>query len=95
MEVQKFCASQIQLANALRKVIDAYVEGQITNAAMTQSVEELVDINRDKFYKNGAIRTKLKNLIGKKRLEIVLKVLQQVKGGTKEGGTKENDSKGN
>jgi uncharacterized protein (TIGR04540 family) len=80
MEISKFHTTQADLANTLKIVIDSYMESEIKEEEMVESVVDLITLNTDKYYAKGTdeVAYKVKALLGVKRLSLVKKVLRQV-----------------
>lgn len=78
MGVQKYCITQNQLIAAIKTIIDDYVAGKTTNITMKNNITELLEINKNEFYyTDGTIKKKIKKEIGKKRIEMIQKVLNE------------------
>lgn len=77
MEIKSFYKNQRELAEALSKIIDEYWDNQIPESKMIDSLVRIVDNNRAKVFheETGEYTTVLRQQCGKKRLEIVSKVL--------------------
>lgn len=78
IEIQKYCSNQKQAATALKLLVDSYTNGEINNTEFEKLVKSFFDINMDKLYiGNNTIAFKIQKVVGKKRLEIIKKVLDQ------------------
>lgn len=78
IQIQKYCSNQQQVANSLKLLVDSYTNGKISNTEFEKLVRNIFDINRDKLYiENNTIAVKVSRIVGKKRLDIIKKVLEQ------------------
>lgn len=75
MELKLFYKTQRELASALNSIIDAYWENQIDEKILIKEVEDIYKNNPNKVLKNGDFTTILKQQCGKRRLEIVDRIL--------------------
>lgn len=77
MEIKSFYKNQRELAEALSKIIDDYWDSQISESKMIDSIIKIVDNNRSKVFleETGEYTAVLRQQCGKKRLEIVSKIL--------------------
>lgn len=77
MEIKSFYKNQRELAEALSKVIDKYWRSEIPENEMIDSVIKIVENNKSKVFTDdsGDFTTVLRQQCGKKRLEVVSKVL--------------------
>lgn len=75
MELKLFYKTQRELASALNSIIDAYWENQIDETILIKEVEDVYKNNPNKVLKNGGFTTILKQQCGKRRLEIVNRIL--------------------
>lgn len=80
MNILKFHTNQTDLANTIKYVIDSYLNNEISNEEMIENVNELINLNTDKYYKADTkdIATRIKLILGIKRLSLIDKVLKQV-----------------
>ena len=78
MEIKSFYKNQRELAEALSKVIDIYWRSEISENNMIDSIIRIVDNNKSKVFTddNGKFTAVLRQQCGKRRLEIVSKILQ-------------------
>lgn len=79
MEIKSFYKNQRELAEALSKVIDQYWGSQIPENEMIENVIRIVVNNKSKVFtdETGRFTTILRQQCGKKRLEIVSKILHK------------------
>lgn len=75
MEIKIFQKTQRDLAATLINVIDTYWEGGVTEKEMIEMIKKLYTNNTSKFIKKGEFTTVLLQQCGKRRLEVVSKVL--------------------
>ncbi len=75
LELKLFYKTQRELASALNSIIDAYWENKIDETILIKEVEDIYKNNPNKVLKNGDFTTILKQQCGKRRLEIVDRIL--------------------
>lgn len=75
MDIKFFQKTQRELATSINLVIDKYWDDEIDEANMIELIELLFDNNKSKFLKDGNFTTILRQQCGKRRLEVVSKVL--------------------
>jgi len=77
MEIKSFYKNQRELAGALSKVIDMYWNSEIPEIEMMDSIIRIVENNKSKVFadEKGEFTTVLRQQCGKRRLEVVSKVL--------------------
>ncbi|MDR7870708.1 MAG: TIGR04540 family protein [Tissierellaceae bacterium] len=75
MEVKMFYKTQRELAEVINQIIDGYWEDGISEENMMQQIRVLYRNNESKFVKDDNFTTILKQQCGKRRLEVVQKVL--------------------
>lgn len=75
LELKLFYKTQRELASALNSVIDAYWESKIDETVLIKEVEEIYKNNPNRVLKNGDFTTILKQQCGKRRLEVVNRIL--------------------
>ncbi|MBB2481348.1 TIGR04540 family protein [Bacillus sp. APMAM] len=75
MELKLFYKTQRELASALNSIIDAYWENKIEESILIKEVEDIYKNNPKKVLKYGDFTTILKQQCGKRRLEIVDRIL--------------------
>ncbi|WP_343009345.1 TIGR04540 family protein [Clostridium celatum] len=76
MEIKTFYKSQVEVANALSEVIDAYLEDKIEENFMINSINKIVSNNEDKVINAEGFTTVVKQKCGKRRLNIISKILK-------------------
>lgn len=75
MDVKLFQRTQRDLAAAINLVVDRYWEDEIEEIELIETVQDLYINNESKFIKSGDYTTVLRQQCGKRRLEVVSKVL--------------------
>lgn len=75
LELKLFYKTQRELASALNSIVDAYWENKIDETILIKEVEDIYKNNPNKVLKNGDFTTILKQQCGKRRLEIVDRIL--------------------
>ncbi|MCD5325370.1 MULTISPECIES: TIGR04540 family protein [Pontibacillus] len=75
MGIKLFHKTQRDLASSINHVIDRYWDNEIEEDQMMGLVKTLYNNNDTKFLKNGDFTTVLKQQCGKRRLEVVNKIL--------------------
>ena len=75
MEVKRFYKNQTEISTAINKVIDSYLNDEINEESMIKNIKIIYENNYSKIIKNGDYAKVLKQRCGKRRLEILLKVI--------------------
>lgn len=75
MKVKLFYRTQRDLATALNELVDSYHEEIIDEQMLIQSIETMYENNPNKLIKNNDFTTVVQQQCGKRRLEIVGKIL--------------------
>ncbi len=75
MELKLFYKTQRDLALVINQTIDNYWNNKISEQQMFDSIKVLYDHNMTKLLKNGSFTTIIQQQCGKRRLEIVRKIL--------------------
>ena len=75
MEVKRFYKNQTEISTAINKVIDSYLNDEINEESMIKNIKIIYENNYSKIIKNGDYAKVLKQRCGKRRLEIVSKVI--------------------
>ncbi|WP_026701730.1 TIGR04540 family protein [Salibacterium aidingense] len=75
MEVKLFQKTQRDLAASINLVIDKYWADEISESKMIELIHKLYSNNESKFIKDEQYTTVLRQQCGKRRLEVVSKVL--------------------
>lgn len=71
-----FYKSQKDVAYALKLLIDDYWEFKIEEAIFIQKLQQIIDNNQDLIFKDKDFTSLLKQRLGKKRIELILKVIE-------------------
>ncbi|MEK5379368.1 TIGR04540 family protein [Niallia sp. FSL W8-0635] len=75
MDIKIFQKTQRDLAATINVVIDKYWEDGISENEMIEIVQKLYSNNDSKFLKDDQFTTVLRQQCGKRRLEVISKVL--------------------
>ncbi|MDU1201792.1 MAG: TIGR04540 family protein [Clostridiales bacterium] len=75
MEVKRFYKNQTEISTAINKVIDSYLNDEINEESMIKNIKIIYENNYSKIIKNGDYAKVLKQRCGKRRLEILSKVI--------------------
>lgn len=76
MEIKVFQRTQRDLAEAINLVIDTYWQDAISENEMMELLQRLFNNNKNRFLKAGDFTTVLRQKCGKRRLEVVSRVLK-------------------
>ncbi len=68
-----------ELATCLKDIVDNYYEDLITYETMEENIMKIVNSNKDAIYKEKARSTKISNIIGANREEIINKIVEENK----------------
>lgn len=75
MEIKIFPKTQRDLAATINLVIDTYWENNVSEVEMIEMIQKLYSNNQKKFLKDNKFTTVLQQQCGKRRLEVVSRVL--------------------
>lgn len=75
MHIKLFYKTQRELAQSINSLIDSYWDDQLGEDLLIKSISDIYSNNENKVLKNGDFTTVLKQQCGKRRLEIVERVL--------------------
>ena len=75
MEVKMFYKTQRELADVINQLIDAYWDNELSEDFMIDQVTSLHRNNPSKMMKNNDFTTIVKQQCGKRRLEVVERIL--------------------
>lgn len=75
MEIKLFQKTQRDLAASINLVIDTYWEDDMSEVEMIEMIQKLYRNNQNKFLKDSRFTTVLQQQCGKRRLEVVSRVL--------------------
>lgn len=76
MQIKSFCKNQREVAQTINEVIDAYWEEQISEKEMIGFVEKIYLNNVDKVLKDGEYTKIIQQQCGKKRIDVISKILE-------------------
>ncbi|WP_010247748.1 TIGR04540 family protein [Acetivibrio cellulolyticus] len=76
MEIKMFYKTQRELADVINKLIDSYWTGDIKEEFLINQISGLYNNNPSKFMKNSDFTTIIKQQCGKRRLEVVERILK-------------------
>lgn len=79
MNIKTFQKTQRDLAATIVSIIDSYWDNEISENEMIEMVQILFINNKSKFLKEDQFTTVLRQQCGKRRLEVVKKVLNLAK----------------
>ncbi|NLJ18208.1 TIGR04540 family protein [Globicatella sulfidifaciens] len=75
MDVKLFYRTQRDLASAVNRIIDDYWDEKITEEEMINCIKIFYENNPNKFVKENKFTTIIQQQCGKRRLEIVKRIL--------------------
>lgn len=75
MELKLFHKTQRDLASAVNQTIDSYWDSVISEQEMIDTVKALYENNPTKFFKEQSFTKIIQQQCGKRRLEVVKKIL--------------------
>jgi uncharacterized protein (TIGR04540 family) len=75
LQVKLFYKTQRELAVALNEIVDAYWQDEVDNDEFVESIHNLYINNPNKVLKEGVFTTVLKQQCGKRRLEVIERIL--------------------
>lgn len=76
MEFKMFYKTQRELADVINQVIDLYWSDDITETEMIDTIKKLYANNSTKMIKEDDFTTVLKQQCGKRRLEVVQRIIE-------------------
>jgi uncharacterized protein (TIGR04540 family) len=76
LQVKLFYKTQRELAVSLNVVIDAYWDNEINEETLLKTISEMYINNPNKIHKEGEFTTVLKQQCGKRRLEVIERILK-------------------
>lgn len=68
--------NQLELSYALKQYIDAYFDNKVSDKDLEEKINLVIELNKEKFYSNGEIAKKPKQILGKTRLTILEQILK-------------------
>lgn len=75
MEVKMFYKTQREIAEVINKIVDGYWNDDILEEEMIDKIKSIYSNNLSKLIKDNDFTTILKQQCGKRRLEVVDKVI--------------------
>lgn len=75
MKIKSFCKNQREVAQTINEIIDAYWDEDISENDMIITIEKIYENNNEKIVKNGTYTKILQQQCGKKRLDVISKIL--------------------
>jgi uncharacterized protein (TIGR04540 family) len=73
--INTFCRNQKEVSALINKVIDQYWNKQYSESEMISMIKTIVSNNESLVLKNGDFTTTVKQVCGKRRLEIVARII--------------------
>lgn len=71
-----FYKTQKDVARALKTLIDQYWQMKVEEVIFIEIINQIIENNKDKIFKDKEFTTLLKQRLGKKRMELILKVME-------------------
>lgn len=75
LQVKLFYKTQRELAVALNEVVDAYWDNELNEETLLKTISEMYINNPNKIHKENGFTTVLKQQCGKRRLEVIERIL--------------------
>ncbi|MDU6877536.1 TIGR04540 family protein [Clostridium tepidum] len=66
-----------ELAICLKDLVDLYLDDLMTYENLEEKVSKIVEANKNSIYKNGDINTKLANVLGDLRIDVINKIVDE------------------
>lgn len=76
MEYRTYCKNQREVATVFNKIVDEYWAGILTENEMKENILCICEHNEEKIYKDGKYTKILQQQCGKKRMNLISKVLK-------------------
>lgn len=76
VELKMFYRTQREVAAAINKLVDAYWQEEIKEQGLISGVNNIFDNNQNKILKNNQFTKVVQQQCGKRRLEVVDKILR-------------------
>ncbi len=76
MQVKLFYKTQRELAVSLNGIVDAYWNDELNEDTLIKSVQDVYINNPNKMFKEGEFTTVLKQQCGKRRLEVIERIIK-------------------
>lgn len=74
-----FYKSQIEVSKAINELIDTYWDNQIEEDELFENIKKMLKYNETKIIKDNDFTTVLKQKCGKRRLEVVSKIVELIR----------------
>ena len=65
-----------ELATCLKDLVDLYLDDLMTYEKLEEKVSKIVEANKNSIYKNEVINTKLANVLGDLRIDVIDKIVK-------------------
>lgn len=75
MNVKLFYKSQLDLAQAINKLINNYWENNIDETSLIEDLQKIIESNKEKVFKDNQYTKVIMQRCGKRRLELLDKIL--------------------
>lgn len=76
LQVKLFYKTQRELAVSLNGIVDAYWNNELNEETLIKSVQDVYINNPNKMLKEGEFTTVLKQQCGKRRLEVIERIIK-------------------
>ena len=76
LQVKLFYKTQRELAVSLNEIVDAYWNNELNEETLIKSVHDMYINNPNKVLKEGDFTTVLKQQCGKRRLEVIERIIK-------------------
>ncbi|WP_337020250.1 TIGR04540 family protein [Oceanobacillus massiliensis] len=76
LQVKLFYKTQRELAVSLNGIVDAYWNDELNEDTLIKSVQDVYINNPNKMFKEGEFTTVLKQQCGKRRLEVIERIIK-------------------
>lgn len=80
MNIKLFYKSQKELANAINTIIDRYYNDEIDEITLKKLIFPIIKNNKSKVFKNNEFTTVISQRCGKRRLELLGKLIKNEDG---------------
>lgn len=74
--VKKFYRTQREVATVINEIVDKYWTNNLTDEQLEENVKTVYENNQDKIIKDNDYTTIIKQQCGKKRLDVVSKIIK-------------------
>lgn len=77
-EIRLFFTSQDDIASALKKYIDTYLAGTISDVTFQETVQQIIKSNDTLLFKANStdFNVRVSNVLGKKRMNILKRIME-------------------